>query len=345
MKNKFILAVSSLFCLATFAVAQDKPEAETQQAPAAVEVPEPTPAPAPAPAPEVEPAPAPEEAPAVSAPAPTQTASQPEQNTEAAPVIFYYANTIPQAQNAPQPQPIQEAAPAETASPAPAQQQSVPVQPYQPTVHPKQTMHYGILGSIGTSEYIGSSNDDLDDGLTWNAGAFITIPISDYIFSFELGSEFIYRKESKAYWDNDVDKARKDRILAYSLGFPIQMNINASRAGIVNFFVGTEIEVPLYNNLQVSFNGEKKADFNLQDEHCAPMSWDFIFGMGVNATKHFGIYTRMNIGISDIYDDLYITDHDESYENENSLYNSNKRKKEYWNFKPFDWSIGLRLFI
>jgi Predicted membrane protein len=349
MNKKIILAVSSLFCIATFAVAQDTPqeapavEAAPVAAPAAEAAPVAAPAPVPAPAATEQPAPASVVAPAPNEPTAAPAAEQAAQNGESVPVIFYYANTT-EAQQPTQPQPVVMPQPQPVAV-APVQQAPAPAPAPAPRVHPRQTMHYGILGSIGTSEYIGSSNDDLDDGLTWNAGAFITIPISDYIFSFELGSEFIYRKESKAYWDNDVDKARKDRILAYSLGFPIQMNINASRAGIVNFFVGTEIEVPLYNNLQVSFNGKKNADVNLQDEHCAPMSWDFIFGMGINATKHFGIYTRMNIGISDIYDDLYITDHDESYDNENSIYNSNKRKKEYWNFKPFDWSIGLRLFI
>lgn len=195
-------------------------------------------------------------------------------------------------------------------------------------------MHYGVQGSIGTSEFTGGSNDDMDEGLTWNAGAFINIPISDYIFSFELGSQFLYRKESNSFTQSNkstyAKEARKDKIIAYSLGFPLQMNINASRAGIINFFIGTEIEIPLYNNLQISINGEKRVDEDLHDDHCAPMSWDFILGMGVNATSHFGIYTRMNIGISDIYDDLYIRD---------------DGKDEYWSFRAFDLSIGLRVFL
>ena len=197
-------------------------------------------------------------------------------------------------------------------------------------------MHYGIQASIGSSDYIGESNDDLDDGLTWNAGAFISIPISDYIFSLEMGSQFIYREVSHSYSQTNrstyENEARKDNVLAYSLGItPFQMNINTSRSGIVNFLVGIEMEVPLYNNLQISIDGVKRVDQDLHEDHCKSISWDFILGMGINATKHFGIYTRMNIGMSNIYNDLYIRGEND--------------QKEYWSFKAFDLSFGLKLFI
>ena len=335
MKNKFILAISSLFCLATFAVAQDAPQEVPTAEPAPVAAPAPVEAPAEqsvaAPAPAAEQTdPAPVVAPAPNEPTDASAANQTAQNGESVPVIFYYANsTEPQQQN--QPQPI--------VAPQP---QPVTVAPYQPApvpapapkLHPKQTIHYGVQASIGTSEFEGEDNDDLDEGLTWNAGAFVTMPISDYIFSFELGSQFIYRKESNSFTQSNrttyAREARKDKIVAYSLGFPLQMNINATRSGVVNFFIGAEIEVPLYNNLQISINGNKRVDQDLHEDHCAPMSWDFIMGMGINATSHFGIYTRMNLGISDIYDDLYIRD---------------DGKDEYWSFRAVDLSIGLRLFL
>ncbi|MBO7414853.1 MAG: PorT family protein [Fibrobacter sp.] len=335
MKNKFILAVSSLFCLATFAAAQGAPEAApAQPAPeAAVAAPEPVPAPAPA----EEPAPAPEAAPEVVAPAPTQTAEPQAQANESSPVIFYYAPTAQTPQEAApvqQPAPVQE--PVQAANAAPAPQTAEPVQPYKPFVYPKQTMHYGIQGSIGTSEYIGGSNDDLDDGMTWNGGAFVSIPLSDYIFNFELGTQFIYRKVSHSSTQTNKNTytkdARRDKITAYSLGIPMQVNINASKSGLINFLVGIELEVPLYNNLQMSINGEKRVDQDLHKDYCEMTSWDFILGMGINATKHFGIYTRMNVGISNIYDDLYI-------------FFVEDNEQEYWSFKPFDLSIGLRLFI
>lgn len=338
MNKKIILAVSSLFCLATFAVAQDTPqeapavEAAPVAAPAAEAAPVAAPAPVPAPAATEQPAPAPVVAPAPNEPTAAPAAEQAAQNGESVPVIFYYANTT-EAQQPIQPQPVVMPQPQPVAV-APVQQAPAPAPAPAPRVHPRQTIHYGIQASIGTSEFEGEDNDDLDEGLTWNGGAFVTIPISEYIFSFELGSQFIYRKESNSFTQSNRTtyerEARKDKIVAYSLGFPLQMNINATRSGVVNFFIGTEIEVPLYNNLQISINGNKRVDQNLHEDHCAPMSWDFIMGMGVNATSHFGIYTRMNIGISDIYDDLYIRD---------------DGKDEYWSFRAVDLSIGLKLFI
>ena len=307
MKNKLTLAISSLFCLATFAVAQETPAA----------------APAPAVEPAAEQAPAQEPAP-VSVPEPTAT-SQPQDTT---PVVFYYANTVQ-----PPPPANQNVQPAP--APAPA-----PIPPSRPApLFPKQTVHYGIQGSIGSAEYIGTSNDDLDEGIAWNAGLFATIPISAYFFNLELGAQFIYRKVSSSYTQysaSGIKEARKDKITAYSLGIPIQTNINVVKSGLVGFFIGLEMEVPLYNNLQISINGDRRVNADLanvtkdNEDHCAPISWDFILGMYVNATKNFGIYARLNSGFSDIYDDLYIRD---------------EAKDEYWGFTAMDFAIGLKFFI
>lgn len=325
MKNKLTLAISSLFCLATFAVAQETPAAAPAPAEAApaVEASAPAPAAEPAAEPAVEQAPVQEPAP-VSAPEPTAT-SQPQDTT---PVVFYYANTV----QAPPPS-NQDVQPAPAPAPAP-----LPA-PKPAPLFPKQTVHYGIQGSIGSAEYIGTSNDDLDEGIAWNAGLFATIPISAYFFNLELGGQFIYRKVSSSYTQynaSGIKEARKDKITAYSFGVPIQMNVNVVKSGLVGFFFGLEMEVPLYNNLQISINGDRRVNVDLanvtedSEDHCAPISWDFILGMYVNATKNFGIYARLNTGFSDIYDDLYIRD---------------EMKDEYWGFTAMDFAIGLKFFI
>ena len=86
------------------------------------------------------------------------------------------------------------------------------------------------------------------------------------------------------------------------------------------------IEKQIYNNLKISFNGEQVVDENLVDNQCAPVNWDFILGIGINATKHFAIGANLVIGISDIYDDLYVD-------------------KEYWGFTPLDLNIGVKFFL
>lgn len=322
MKNKLTFVMSSIFCLAGFAAAQEAPAA----APAAA-----APVEASAPAEQAQaPAPAVEQA---AQPASDSEAAAPEaqaeQSQEAAPVVFYYANTVQPQQAEPA---QQSAAIAPVPQPAPVQM----VAPPKEEVFPKQKVHYGIQASIGSSEYIGDSNEDLDEGLTWNAGLFAMVPITDYIFNIELGAQFIYRNESSYTQTNRStrkDEARKDEITSYTLGIPLQMNINAGKSGIITFFIGIELEVPLYNNLEIAINGETLFDDDINN-HCRPISWDFIFGMGINATKNFGIYTRLNTGLSDIYSDLYI----KNEKNEET-------NPEYWNFNVLDLSIGVKLMI
>lgn len=336
MKNKLTFIMSSLFCLASFATAQEAPApapAPAEAAPAEASAPAPVPAPAPEPVSAPEPVAAPEVQPAAPAaePAPAPASNQAAQAQDASPVVFYYANTVqqvPQAQPAPQP---------EYSAP---QTQTVyinQVEPVKEPLFPKQKVHFGIQGSIGSSEYIGDSNEDLDEGLTWNAGLFATVPITDYIFNIELGAQFIYRNVSTSYTQTNrstrKDEARKDEITSYTLGIPLQMNINAGKSGIITFFTGIELEVPLYNNLEIAINGETRFDDDISNR-CRPISWDFIFGMGINATKNFGIYTRLNTGLSDIYSDLYI----KNDKNEET-------NPEYWSFSVLDLSIGVKLMI
>lgn len=313
MKKKFLTTISIALCSFGIASAQNITEtssgvANTQSAPEQVV------------APSAEP----------SAPQAEATASEPAA-APAQPVKFVYATP------APAPAPVQA-----SAQPVPVQKQAAQQPIVAPAKHPvpvakevpsytKQTLHYGVQGSIGHTEFNG--NVEFDQGLIWNAGAFATVPLSEYLFNFEIGAQFIYRKVTNSTtrynYKTNEDEARKDMITSYTLGFPLQMNINAGKAQIVYFSVGTEIEIPLYNQLRVSSNGNELTKKELQKD-CAPLFWDMGFGVGVNATKHFSIYGRFSIGLSDIYDDVYI---------------NNTESKEYWSLYPIDFSIGTKLFF
>lgn len=288
-------------------------------------------APVPAPAVEQSAAPAPEPAPAVTPePAP---APQPVQQAETP---------------APAPQPVQQAAapatdttaavaaPAPTnteVAAAPAVQQPLPqnqVEEIRQTVAPKHTTHFGGLASIGSAEYIGDSVDDMGDGIAWNAGLFASIPLTDHTLTAEIGATILYRQVSNTehnYHDPYTNNiyARKNSITAYSLGIPLTLDLFTPGSNFY-FAFGAQIEVPLKNQLQISFNGDKIVDTNLANKQCAPVSWDFVLGIGFNATNHFGIDARLNIGISDIYDDLYVDN-------------------EYWSYTPIDINIGVKFFL
>lgn len=330
----FITVAAMLVCFANAQTAEPAPAAEPV-IPSAEPVAATEAAPVPAPAVEQSAAPAPEPAPAVTPePAP---APQPVQQAETP---------------APAPQPAQQAAAPATdttaavAAPAPTNTQTTetPVAPemtqetlprnqveeIRQTVTPKHKTHFGGQASIGSAEYIGDSVDDMGDGIAWNAGLYASIPLTEHTLTAEIGLNVIYRQVSNteaSYFDpyTNMTYARKNNINAYSLGVPLTLDLFTPGSNFY-FAFGAQIEIPLKNQLQISFNGDKRIDQDLAGKQCAPMSWDFILGIGFLATEHFGIDARLNIGISDIYDDLYVDN-------------------EYWSYTPIDINIGVKFFL
>ncbi len=294
-------------------------------------------APAPEAAPEATPAPVPEAAPApvpVAAPAPAEAAPEvtPAPVPEAAPAPAPVAAPAPA--QAPAQAPV--AAPAPKAEPiiyTANSKEDLPknqVQDLRNRNYPKRVVHYGISADIGSTSYMGDSVDDMEGGLEWNAGLYASVPLTDRTLVAEIGAKTIFRQVSNTtsnYYDKYSGKSfpRKDKITAYSIAVPFMLNIFIPRTEL-HFTVGTQIEKQIYNNLKISFNGEQVVDENLVDNQCAPVNWDFILGIGINATKHFAIGANLVIGISDIYDDLYVD-------------------KEYWGFTPLDLNIGVKFFL
>lgn len=275
------------------------------------------------------------------APAP-EAAPEAPATAEAQPAVTPAPAAVAQAAATPAPAAVAQTAPAATTvAPAPApiiaystnKPEELPknqVKDIRTRDYPKRTVHYGINGEIGSTNYFGNSVDDMEDGLEWNAGLYASIPLSERVLVAEIGAKAIYRQVSNTsseYYDRYSEKyiPRKDKITAYAIAIPFTLNIFIPRTELF-FTVGTQLEKQVYNNLQISFNGEKKVDENLAGNQCAPVNWDFILGMGVNATKHFAITASLVMGISDIYDDLYVDD-------------------EYWGYTPFDINLGFRIFL
>lgn len=323
MNKKISLFFTAAAMLACFANAQNAEPAPAAAPAEQAVVAEPAPA-VQAPAPEAAPAPAPEAAPAAE--------QAPVAAPEAAPAAEAAAQ--PAAPEAAPAEPV--AAPAPTSvevAAAPAVQEPLPqnqVEEIRQTATPKRKVHFGAQASIGSTEYIGDSVDDMDDGITWNAGLLASIPLTDHSLSAEIGANILYRQVSNTK-SNYLDRytgstiARKNSITAYSLAIPLILDLYAPASNFY-FAFGTQIEIPLKNQLKISFNGDDIVDQNLANKQCAPVSWDFVLGLGFLATEHFGVDARIIIGISDIYDDLYVDN-------------------EYWGYTPVDINIGVKFLL
>lgn len=182
--------------------------------------------------------------------------------------------------------------------------------------------HVGIQGSIGSTTFSGSDNTpDFENGLIWSAGLFYQFPLTKHILYFELGANVISR--TVEHTQKVRENAYRDKISSYNLAFPLLFNAKAGFTPL-NFSMGAQIETPLYNHHQSFINGNEAADTDLKKNSCKYISWDFVFGLGVSANKHFGLDARVNYGISDIY---------------NGFYNDGA----YWSFTPVDFSISAKI--
>ncbi|MCQ2055289.1 MAG: outer membrane beta-barrel protein [Fibrobacter sp.] len=187
----------------------------------------------------------------------------------------------------------------------------------------RQKITYGANAFIGSAELLtGSQNDDLDNGLGWSAGARLTLPLSDFIWFFQTGFQFISRTTSHS----DSYTAEKNKIKMYNLALPLLIGANAGYTRI-SFNLGIQLEFPIYNKLTSYYKGEKIYTLdNIDKDNMEYVDWDFILGASVKAAKHFSIDLRLTAGISEIYSDLYY-------------------KNEYWDYSTIDYQIGFSLYI
>lgn len=195
------------------------------------------------------------------------------------------------------------------------------------TVNPKRTMHFGIIGEIGSTDYYANKYaDDMENGLQWNAGLFASFPLTDHVVVAEIAAKFLHRNLSNTSSSYDSKRvSRKNAFNTGSIAIPLLMNFYMGRSEFF-FAVGTQLEFPIYNNLQISFNGKKDVDENLSSDITSDISWYLDFGLGFNATKNFGVTFNITIGMNNLYNDLYIDD-------------------EYWTYRSVDLNLGIRIFL
>ena len=195
----------------------------------------------------------------------------------------------------------------------------------------KLKQHIGVAASIGSTTYEGGDDTpDFENGLVWSAGIFYQFPLTEHILYFELGANVLsrtvedtYKKTTDSYKSNSETDAYRNKIQGYSLAFPLLLNANAGFTPL-HFSMGAQIETPLYNHYQTFINGHEIEDRDLKKNSCKYISWDFVFGLGIQANKYFGLDARINYGISDIY---------------NGFYNNNT----YWSFTPVDLTVGIKI--
>lgn len=191
----------------------------------------------------------------------------------------------------------------------------------------KLKQHIGVAASIGSTTYEGGEDTpDFENGLIWTAGIFYQFPLTEHILYFELGANVLSRTVEDTYKSEESYKevnAYRNKIQGYSLAFPLLLNANAGFSPL-HFSMGAQIETPLYNHYQTFLNGHEIEDRDLKKNSCKYISWDFVFGIGVQANKYFGLEARINYGISDIYI---------------GFYNNNT----YWSFTPVDLTVGIKI--
>lgn len=162
----------------------------------------------------------------------------------------------------------------------------------------------GIQASIGS--YIISSDRDsyypiFEDyyGMTWRAGAFTILPLTDYTVGLRLGVIFEQSDASttETYVSNSITAKFKQR----KIDVPVLFAFKGARSSFM-FEVGTQVSFPIKDEFKMSYEDEKSRIDMLDKDYRKSVDWDIVMGFSVKANQYVGLDFMINGGISNLYE-------------------------------------------
>lgn len=162
----------------------------------------------------------------------------------------------------------------------------------------------GIQGSIGS--YIISSDRDFaypifEDyyGMTWRAGVFTILPLTEYTVGLRLGVLFEQSDASttETYVSNSITAKFKQR----KIDVPVLFAFKGARSSFM-FEVGTQVSFPIKDEFKISYEDEKSRIDMLDKDYRKSVDWDIVMGFSVKANQYVGLDFMINGGISNLYE-------------------------------------------
>lgn len=164
----------------------------------------------------------------------------------------------------------------------------------------------GVQASIGS--YIVSADDrdyyynyDFDSyyGLTWRAGVFTILPLTEYTVGLRLG--VLFEQSDASATETYASTSVKAKFKQRKIDIPVLFAFKSPRSSFM-FEIGTQASLPIQDEFKVTFDDESSKIDMIDKDYRRSVDWDLVFGFGVMANKYIGLDFQINAGISNLYD-------------------------------------------
>ncbi len=148
--------------------------------------------------------------------------------------------------------------------------------------------------------------DDADydfSGLNWAAGLAFILPLNERFVFLKVEPVFSSRSLTDVIDNNSG--SMKVFIDEYNLELPLLITFRIPNT-FLQLFVGPQVTLNLRETIKVTEDGKTLLKIKDGDTSREPLEWGIVLGAGFVLGKHMDLDVRMNLGISDVYKDLWI---------------------------------------
>ncbi|MDR1759006.1 MAG: outer membrane beta-barrel protein [Fibrobacter sp.] len=185
---------------------------------------------------------------------------------------------------------------------------------------------FGVHLRLGQISY---DDDDYEfSGLNWAAGLAFALPLNDRFVFLKLEPVFSSRTLTDVV--DGYSNTTKFFINEYNLELPLLVTFRIPRT-FLQFFAGPQITLNLKETIKVTQEGKTLLKIEDGDTSREPLEWGLVLGAGFVIGKHMDLDLRANIGISDVYNDLWISSG--SYSSDN------------WDFLAVGFYMGMSFYL
>lgn len=195
----------------------------------------------------------------------------------------------------------------------------------------KLRFQYGIHLRLGRIVY---ENSDYDlSGLNWAAGFAFSFPLNENTVFLKVEPVFSVRSLTDvidSYSSASGYFSRKIFIDEYNVDLPLLITFRIPRS-FVQFFAGPQITFNAYEKIKITSEGKTLLEIKDEDSSRNRVEWAIVIGTGIAVSKHMEFDLRLNVGISDVYNDLWI--------------NTGSSDNDNWSFSAAGFYMGMSFFL
>lgn len=178
-----------------------------------------------------------------------------------------------------------------------------------------QKLAYGVQAFVGSFFFMDDIFDYDMSGMTWRAGAHLTLPLNDYTSALKVA---LLYEQSDASTSDDNSYSTSRKIKQRKLNIPVLFDFKGPRS-IVSFGVGASVDIPLTDTFSYickgtdtkergdskhtgGVGGKHKFDMMEEDQRKS-VDYSLLLGLSIRPHKMLSFDLRYELGLNKLYED------------------------------------------